>query len=673
MGQIKFNQGNQHPVVTEDQYIKRQQRCSMLVDVCSQMSRDWINQGRPHDKVYNSVTKISEPYKGTFKAKYANLCPNDERSNNPIKFEEYTIHQPIWTCFKFGVLPPFGPFVEPAAFIAYETAKPKTAYLVFRGSQTGADFGVDAMAAFKPNPYGGGQVAEGFLKYYQGCGVLADGTRPEQGNVTLHPVPGKTLYESLKEISHKHGGQVKELIITGHSLGSTTATFACTLACQQGWFEKVIGSISASPMVGDQEFANWFQTVKQQDNTMLNDWFWRLTNTADGVPKLPGGDYVPVGSKTNNASTVDFTEKYAGTLLYDSTPVTNVNNVTNNPAVAYPDPGSKFFKREATVNGTRIMAAGLQFGYHPAVPDAWLRKVARMYQLFVDPTGENIVAIKQKELIRILRGEVGTYHADEGPTIQRIGYGSGATYNPNPLLEENYAHWNLLPLYNGDPSGDPPYKPHVMNDFIWYQPTGVTPGDGNADATEVIEHTFHTLHMCGLPAKEMKTQPEYSSDWQTGPTFLAIQEAVNNNVFIPEGLPNWATNEQQFPLAVKEYLYLLNFCMFEYSSLWDGGSLAPEWSDDARTPTGILTNNPLGYALFEAYIKPCLANPTLEQINEIFQDGDTGNPNSAGKSGYLVSQNGAEHNPCCTYSYAINHPKHTRNPDIEDCSFPKDQ
>ena len=59
MGQIKFNQGNQHPVVTEDQYIKRQQRCSMLVDVCSQMSRDWINQGRPHDKVYNSVTKIS--------------------------------------------------------------------------------------------------------------------------------------------------------------------------------------------------------------------------------------------------------------------------------------------------------------------------------------------------------------------------------------------------------------------------------------------------------------------------------------------------------------------------------------------------------------------------------------------------------------------------------------
>ena len=677
---INFKKGNQHPVVLREHYIKQQQKCSLLVDVCSQMSRDWINQGRPHDKNYSVPgSGVITPYKGDFKWDPSNKCLNDELTNNPVKFKDYSfnIKDVIWTAFQFGRLPPFGPLIEPAAFIAYEQGKPNTAYLVFRGSQTGADFGLDAQIAIVANPLGDGEVAEGFAKYFEGCGsndtpANEEGSRPGQGNVKQHPVPGKTLYESLKNISHNHGGVVKHLIVTGHSLGSTTATFACALACQNGWFTTVVGSVSASPMVGLASFNEWFKTLRADDTTMLNDRFWRLTNLADGVPKLPGGEYVPVGDP--NSTQVDFNEKYAGTLLYDSTPVGNVNNVMNNPIIAYPDPGSKFFKREATVNGTRIMAAGLVLGVQYAVPDSWLRKVARMYQLFVNPEGVNINALKQKELIRILRGEIGTYHVGE-PTIQRIGYGGGPSYNPHdPLLEVNYEYWNLIPLYDGDPDYEPkPYKGHARNDFIWYQPTGVTPGDGHTDATEVIEHTFHTLHMCGLPAKEMKIYAYLSSDWQTGPTFNAIQQAVDNGVYDPSGYaPQWATNTEQFERAVKEYLYLLNFCMFEYSSLWPGGSLAPEWSDDARTPAGILTNNPLGHALFVEYIQPCIAQPSLAQIEDMFKDGDTGNPKDAGDSNYVPSAGGSEHNPCCTYSYAINHPEQTRNPDIEDCSFPSD-
>ena len=32
--------------------------------------------------------------------------------------------------------------------------------------------------------------------------------------------------------------------------------------------------------------------------------------------------------------------------------------------------------------------------------------------------------------------------------------------------------------------------------------------------------------------------------------------------------------------------------------------------------------------------------------------------------------NGNEHNPCCTYSYAINHPDDVHNPLIHMCVFP---
>jgi hypothetical protein len=79
--------------------------------------------------------------------------------------------------------------------------------------------------------------------------------------------------------------------------------------------------------------------------------------------------------------------------------------------------------------------------------------------------------------------------------------------------------------------------------------------------------------------------------------------------------------------------------MFEYTSLWDGGSLAPEWSDDMRTQAGILANNPLGYAFHNTYIAPVISKPSLATIRSIFQDGNTpaqDDPSQAGASGYVV-------------------------------------
>ena len=45
--------------------------------------------------------------------------------------------------------------------------------------------------------------------------------------------------------------------------------------------------------------------------------------------------------------------------------------------------GSNFFTREIRTAGVRIISAGT-IGGQTAVPDAWLEKVARMYQLFTD-------------------------------------------------------------------------------------------------------------------------------------------------------------------------------------------------------------------------------------------------------------------------------------------------
>ena len=143
--------------------------------------------------------------------------------------------------------------------------------------------------------------------------------------------------------------------------------------------------------------------------------------------------------------------------------------------------------------------------------------------------------------------------------------------------------------------------------------------------------------MHGLDAVSLKMYPYISADWASGPLYAAMEEAYDAGKWDSSGYGGnaWKTDGDAFEVAAKEYLFLLNFGMFEYSSLWDGGSLAPEWTDDMRTQSGIQTNNPLGYALHNTYIAPVISKPSLTTIRTIFQDGDVGDPTVAGPSGYV--------------------------------------
>jgi hypothetical protein len=296
--------------------------------------------------------------------------------------------------------------------------------------------------------------------------------------------------------------------------------------------------------------------------------------------------------------------------------------------------GGDFFKREVTVNGVRIVAAGA-VGGQTAVPDAFVEKVARMFELFTDPNGAGINEASQRTFIKTLSGDSGTYHAAVGPTLQRVARGAGSDYSTNFLTDDGITFWNLSPLFDS----------HVANDMVWYlNSTGDAPGDGDNDAQEVIEHVFHTLHMHGLDAVSLKMYPYISADWASGPLYAAMEEAYDAGKWDSSGYGGnaWKTDGDAFEVAAKEYLFLLNFGMFEYSSLWDGGSLSPEWTDDMRTQSGIQANNPLGYALHNTYIAPVISKPSLTTIRSIFQDGDVGDPSIAGSSGYTVDTESSE-------------------------------
>jgi len=333
-------------------------------------------------------------------------------------------------------------------------------------------------------------------------------------------------------------------------------------------------------------------------------------------------------------------------ILLDPTDVLEVNGtgsvvLPNSTVSGSPDPeynngafsnvtgdGSDFFKREVTVNGVRIVAAGT-VGGQTAVPDSFVEKVARMFELFLDKDATGINESAQRTVIKTLSGDAGTYHAAVGPTLQRVARGAGADYTPNFLTDAGIASYNLSPLFDS----------HVANDMVWYlNSTGDAPGDGDNDAQEVIEHVFHTLHMHGLDAVSLKMYPYISADWATGPLYAAMEEAYDAGKWDSSGYGGnaWKTDGDAFEVAAKEYLFLLNFGMFEYSSLWDGGSLSPEWTDDMRTQSGIQANNPLGYALHNTYIAPVISKPSLTTIRTIFQDGDVGDPTVAGASGYVV-------------------------------------
>ena len=281
-----------------------------------------------------------------------------------------------------------------------------------------------------------------------------------------------------------------------------------------------------------------------------------------------------------------------------------------------------FYDRELTINGIKLIVAG-DIGGQLAVPDFWIYKTARVFQLLIDKDAEDIDSNSQLNMIKTLKGEIGWHQGY--PTGQRIARGGGNEYSPNFLDDNRNQSYPGLEAFE---------DALALDDMVWYKNID-SQGTGDDDINEIMEHTLHTLHRFGVrgavqgSTEALNIEAE-EEDITNTDIFLAMKEAYTNGVFGIEGYGGDINNRDAWPVMLKEYQYLLTYGMWEFSEFWEGGSLSPEWNDNARTPEGVLANNPLGYELYNTYFKPVISIPSKEILREIFQDGDQG------ESGYIV-------------------------------------
>ena len=300
---------------------------------------------------------------------------------------------------------------------------------------------------------------------------------------------------------------------------------------------------------------------------------------------------------------------------------TNESGYYSNGEIVSIDP-IVFYDRELVVNGIKLIVAG-DIGGQLAVPDFWIYKTARVFELLIDKDGEDIDANSQLNMIKTLKGEIGWHQGY--PAGQRIARGGGNEYSPNFLDDNRNQSYPGIEAFE---------DALALDDMVWYKNID-SQGTGDDDINEILEHTLHTLHRFGVrggvqgstEALNIEAEEEDISNTEV---FLAMKEAYVNGVFDIEGYGGNINNQDAWPVMLKEYQYLLTYGMWGFNEFWEGGSLSPEWNDNARTPEGVLANNPLGYELYNTYFKPVISIPSKATLREIFQDGDQG------ESGYIV-------------------------------------
>ena len=288
---------------------------------------------------------------------------------------------------------------------------------------------------------------------------------------------------------------------------------------------------------------------------------------------------------------------------------------------------TEFFNREISVRSVKVYLAAA-IGGNSVVPDRFGKKVARAFQLLLEPNVTGVDNTAQSNTLRNLAGTAGSHVGM--PTIQRVAYGAGADYDPN-FLASPASYTGLETLFDST----------FNDDMVWYlNSTGEGNGIGDRDAAEVLEHVMHTIHMGGIVtfgSGQLSVSSEDDPFWNQTELYAAMSQAINNGFYQPIGIgANWASGGDAYKIAVKEYLYLLNFGMHEYTSLWDSGTLAPEWHDSMRTPVGIQTNNALGYALWNTYFEDSIAKVPVATWRSIFTDGDVGVAPFGAASGYVA-------------------------------------
>ena len=335
---------------------------------------------------------------------------------------------------------------------------------------------------------------------------------------------------------------------------------------------------------------------------------------------------------------IEYTDGQGTSEILYSSATTTVENVIakgyTSGNIILDSTNGTWFDRSIEVYGIELVIAGEVAGQEK-VPDEWAKKTAETIKLLINPDAAGVDATSQANMIATLAGDAGTWHAGLA-TGQRIGYGGGDDYNPNPLTDSGVASYEGYETWLD--SG-------VQNDMVWYQNSsnGAVSTAGDNDIQELLEHLMHTIHLYGVRGGVTGSEAALNADveqagWDSTELYFALKEAVDNGAFDISGYGDADyTNPNTYAVASKEYTYVLNFGMWEFGSeFWPDkdanglGSLAPEWADNVRTPAGVQENNPLGYELFNKYFAPVLSKPDVATLRSMFQDND------GGLSGYVA-------------------------------------
>lgn len=142
---------------------------------------------------------------------------------------------------------------EPFAFVAHNSQG--HVYVVFRGTKSASDWLSDAES------------------HQDRTTLTQPPSLAHHGFLALYQSLQKALFVAVKDVS-----PLKQITVTGHSLGSALSTLAA-LELMQGLSVPVIHYNFASPRVGDPHFAQRYDA--------LNLPTFRIVNSEDLVPQVP--------------------------------------------------------------------------------------------------------------------------------------------------------------------------------------------------------------------------------------------------------------------------------------------------------------------------------------------------------------------------------------------------
>jgi hypothetical protein len=438
---------------------------------------------------------------------------------------------------------------------------------------------------------------------------------------------------------------------------STKTTFKLSVTSNQGGkvsssggtFEKGKEfSITATPNEGF-EFSSWSNsstenpikiTLSQDTNltasfNQIKKQQYTLTVSADSTGSVEGGGTYDEG--TSVTITASPTQGYELTGWEGSSETTNSitivldSDLTLTPIfqlIALPKNyytsgdiiqiiPAVLFDRSLEVYGIKLIATGAGGGQTVSVPNTWIYKTAQVFKMIMDKDAEGINKTAQERMIKTLLGEEGWHMGRQ--TGQRIAVGGGGEYSPSFLTEQGKKAYQGLENYT---------DALALDDMVWYKNID-SKFTGDDDISEVLEHVLHTIHRFGVRGAVEGSTAALDSEMEDGEDisgteiFLALKQAIDGGVYDVTDMGGFS-NKERWPMYLKEYTYLLTFAMWEFSEFWEGGTLAPEWNDNSRTQEGLLSNNPLGYALYNKYFAPVISKPSKTTLRTIFQDNDQG-------------------------------------------------